>query len=63
VLARVQDRGRVYPSHGEWQGRQIIRVSIINHATDYADIDLVIAEILAALKAEKSSPDASPLGH
>lgn len=50
VLGRVQARGRVYPSHGVWKGRQIIRVSIINHATDEGDIDLLISELLAALK-------------
>ena len=33
VLARVQQNARVYPSHGTWLGRQIIRASIINHAT------------------------------
>ncbi len=48
VLDRIQERARVYPSHGVWQGRQIIRVSIINHATDYADIDLLFKEILDA---------------
>lgn len=51
VLKRVQDSGRVYPSHGVWQGRQIIRVSIINHATDHADVDLLIDEILTAHRA------------
>jgi glutamate/tyrosine decarboxylase-like PLP-dependent enzyme len=48
VLERVQAIGQVYPSHGVWMGRKIIRVSIINHATDRHDIDLLIAEILAA---------------
>ena len=50
VLDRVQARGRVYPSHGEWRGRKIIRASIINHATDQADIDLLADEILAACR-------------
>jgi hypothetical protein len=48
VLERVQAIGQVYPSQGVWMGRKIIRVSIINHATDRHDIDLLIAEILAA---------------
>jgi len=48
VLARIQSNGKAYPSHGVWRGRQIIRVSVINHATDRADIDLLIEEILAA---------------
>ncbi|WP_342070864.1 pyridoxal phosphate-dependent decarboxylase family protein [Yoonia algicola] len=46
VLKRIQEKALVYPSHGVWLGRQIIRVSIINHATDYADIDILIDEIL-----------------
>ncbi|PYG26512.1 pyridoxal phosphate-dependent decarboxylase family protein [Pelagimonas varians] len=48
VLDRVQTNGQVYPSHGEWRGRQIIRVSITNYATSQADIDLLIQEILTA---------------
>lgn len=52
VLAHVQERARVYPSHGVWQNRQIIRVSIINHATTKADIDLLIDEIVDAHRAE-----------
>ncbi|MCX7287702.1 MAG: aminotransferase class V-fold PLP-dependent enzyme [Rhodobacterales bacterium] len=51
VLDRVQARGKVYPSHGEWRGRKIIRASIINHATDRADIDLLADEILTACSA------------
>jgi len=51
VLERIQERARVYPSHGAWRDRQIIRVSVINHATDYADIDLLISEILDAHRA------------
>lgn len=50
VLERVQTNGKVYPSHGVWRGQKIIRVSVINHATDRADIDLLVAEILAALR-------------
>lgn len=51
VLDRVQANGRVYPSHGVWRGRKIIRCSITNHATDKADIDLLVAELKAALTA------------
>jgi len=54
VLQRVQYRARVYPSHGVWQGRKIIRVSIINHATDRADIALLLGELKAALAAVTS---------
>ncbi|MEE4118421.1 MAG: aminotransferase class V-fold PLP-dependent enzyme [Paracoccaceae bacterium] len=52
VLARVHANARVYPSHGFWRGRKIIRVSIINHATDRADIDLLAEELRAALRAD-----------
>jgi glutamate/tyrosine decarboxylase-like PLP-dependent enzyme len=51
VLDRVQANGRVYPSHGVWRGRKIIRCSITNHATDKADIDVLVAELKAALTA------------
>lgn len=50
VLDRVQARGRVYPSHGVWRGRKIIRCSISNHATDRDDIDTLVAELRAALR-------------
>ena len=53
VLERVQERGHVYPSHGEWRGRKIIRASIINHATTQADVDLLADEILSAHKSSR----------
>ncbi len=45
VLARVQQDGRVYPTHGVWRGRHIIRVSICNHATSTVEI----AELVTVL--------------
>lgn len=45
VLARVQGKGRVYPSHGIWRGRHIIRVSICGHATGEADVAALIADV------------------
>lgn len=50
VLQQVQTSGRVYPSHGVWRGRQIIRVSISNHATSRADIDLLVNELRSAFQ-------------
>jgi hypothetical protein len=47
----VQASGKVYPSHGVWRERKIIRVSIINHATGHADIDLLVSEFSAAHQA------------
>ncbi|WP_343117446.1 pyridoxal phosphate-dependent decarboxylase family protein [Ostreiculturibacter nitratireducens] len=52
VLERVQTNGKVYPSHGVWRGRRIIRVSIINHATDRDDIDLLADELRTAVRQE-----------
>ncbi|MBL4766844.1 MAG: aspartate aminotransferase family protein [Rhodobacteraceae bacterium] len=46
TLERIHQNGRVYPSHGEWKGRKIIRVSITNHRTNDADIDLLLSEIV-----------------
>lgn len=51
VLDRVHARGKVYPSHGEWRGRRIIRISITNYATCEADIDLLCDELVSALEA------------
>lgn len=48
VLEEVQRRGKVYPSHGEWRGREVIRVSISNYATQQADVDLLVDEIIVA---------------
>lgn len=47
VLAAVQARGKVYPSHGEWQGRQIIRISFSGYAMQAEHADLVAEEICA----------------
>lgn len=58
VLERVQENGKVYPSHGVWRGRRIIRVSIINHSTDHGDIDLLADELRTALRHETSTAGA-----
>jgi glutamate/tyrosine decarboxylase-like PLP-dependent enzyme len=52
VLRRVQERGRVYPTHGDWRGRAIIRASIIGYATQEAHVDLLADELVAARRAE-----------
>ena len=48
VLKRVQERGKVYPTHGEWAGRKIIRASVIGYAMHEADVDLLASEIIDA---------------
>ncbi|MCW3784798.1 pyridoxal phosphate-dependent decarboxylase family protein [Defluviimonas salinarum] len=57
VLERVQANAKVYPSHGVWRGRRIIRVSIINYATDRAAIDMLADEILTAHREIASGSD------
>lgn len=53
VLARVQQRGKVYPTHGVWQDEAIIRVSVICYATKQANIDLLADEIIAAWRSSR----------
>ncbi|WP_298921640.1 aminotransferase class V-fold PLP-dependent enzyme [uncultured Roseobacter sp.] len=48
VLERVQQRGRVYPTHGEWAGQKVIRISVIGYAMQRAHADLVASEITGA---------------
>jgi glutamate/tyrosine decarboxylase-like PLP-dependent enzyme len=48
VLKRVHEQDRVYPSHGAWAGRRIIRVSVIGYAMEQEDADLLSSEIIAA---------------
>ncbi|UWQ74999.1 aminotransferase class V-fold PLP-dependent enzyme [Leisingera sp. M658] len=48
VLRRVQENGRVYPTHGEWAGRKIIRASVIGYGMQEEDADLLSAEIIDA---------------
>lgn len=50
VLKRVQERGMVYPTHGGWAGRQIIRASVIGYAMHEADADLLSSEIIDAFR-------------
>jgi len=48
VLKRVQSRGKVYPTHGEWAGRQIIRASVIGYGMREEHADLLASEIIDA---------------
>lgn len=47
VLAGVQARGRVYPSHGVLNGAEIIRASIIGYAMQDEHVDLLAEEVIA----------------
>ncbi len=49
VLEQVQARAKVYPSHGEWAGHKVIRVSISNYAMQEDDVDLLCTELEEAL--------------
>lgn len=48
VLNLVQQNGKTYPSHGVWQGRTIIRISVICYATTMEHARTVVAEIQSA---------------
>ena len=52
VLKRVQNRNRVYPTHGEWRGRAIIRASIIGYAMQAEHIELLADELVQAHRIE-----------
>lgn len=55
VLDIVHQRGRVYPSHGEWAGRKIIRASVIGYAVQEADADRLVSEIIQAWRSCRDS--------
>lgn len=56
VLERVQHNQRVYPTHGELNGRKIIRASIIGYAMLEQDVDLLAQEIIAAKRWCEANP-------
>jgi aromatic-L-amino-acid/L-tryptophan decarboxylase len=50
ILKRVVERGRIYLSNASLRKRFCLRACVVNHRTTAADIDSVIAEVLAAAK-------------
>ncbi|MEO9649702.1 MAG: aminotransferase class V-fold PLP-dependent enzyme [Roseobacter sp.] len=48
VLKYIQDQGEVYPTHGEWGGHYVIRISVIGYGMHKPDADLVISQIVQA---------------
>jgi aromatic-L-amino-acid decarboxylase len=50
ILKRVVERGRVYLSNASLRNRFCLRACVVNHRTTDADIDSVVAEVLAAAK-------------
>ena len=50
LLKRVVARGRVYLSNASLHGKFCLRACIVNHRTKDADVDSVIAEVLAAAR-------------
>ena len=48
TLAQVQREGICYPSHGVWNGRAIMRISVSSQATDEAEGDRAAEAIIAA---------------
>lgn len=57
VLDRIQDRGKVYPTHGEWAGRRIIRASMIGYAMEEDDVDLLASEVIDAWRRVQRSTE------
>ena len=55
VLNIVQNNGKVYPTHGVWKDRQIIRVSVIGYKTQERDIDILVDEITAAWRSVEAA--------
>ncbi|MCB2176115.1 MAG: aminotransferase class V-fold PLP-dependent enzyme [Actinomycetales bacterium] len=56
VLERVQERGRVYPTHGDWAGRRIIRASVIGYAMRAEHVDLLADELVEAWRWVQANP-------
>jgi glutamate/tyrosine decarboxylase-like PLP-dependent enzyme len=50
LLARILKRGRIYLSNAAIAGKFCLRACIVNHRTKDADVDAVVAEVLAAAK-------------
>jgi glutamate/tyrosine decarboxylase-like PLP-dependent enzyme len=48
ILADVQADGDVYPSHGTWQGRPAIRVSVCSWRTNERDVERTLASFRRA---------------
>jgi len=57
VLRRIQERGRAYPTHGDWAGRKIIRCSVIGHAMRNEHADLLASEIIGAWRWAQGRPE------
>lgn len=55
VLARVQAKGRSYPSHGAWKGRQIMRVSVSGYLTEERHIDALVEDVDEAWRAVRET--------
>lgn len=47
IVIRLQESGVAAPSTTRLQGRTVIRVNLTNHRTTMADLDLLLAEIIA----------------
>lgn len=50
VLKVIHDEGRVYPTHGQWRGGEIIRVSIIGHKTTKSDVRELVTAVQNAVR-------------
>lgn len=48
VLAAVQASGVAFPTHGEWDGMPVIRISFSHWATDVDDVDRTVGALVRA---------------
>ena len=55
IIEALHEEGRVAPSLSVLKGKRIIRVSILNHRTEFADIDRLISSVLRLGKSLSAS--------
>jgi aromatic-L-amino-acid/L-tryptophan decarboxylase len=59
ILGRVTKRGRVYLSNAALQSRFCLRACFVNHRSTAADVQAVVAEVLAAAKEVEAASDSN----
>lgn len=57
VLKAVQAEGTCYPTHGNWHGRRIMRLSVCGFATTDEDADRTVAAIRDTWRRLEQSPE------
>ena len=60
LVARIQREGTTYLTGTTWRGRRLMRVSVVDWATDAADIDRAAAAVLRCAEHESVTATAPP---